>query len=84
MCWLAGHKSVATATAGYPQLERLQFFVNAVARRGGRNSSTRLNLPPLAVFAQSPCAASIAVLAVAAMVGFAIVMMSVSHDLYSF
>jgi hypothetical protein len=50
----AFHEPIATAVARNSQKELLQGFVDAQTHGGIRDLGSRLNLPPLAIFAFTP------------------------------
>src|ERR1017187_4288464 len=53
--WFPGHEPRASAIAGNTKLVRVEFVVDAQPHRRIRERRPRLGLPPLAIFAQSPC-----------------------------
>jgi hypothetical protein len=87
----AFHKSVAAAGPGDPHFELLEFFLDAVAGRSGRNSRTWLDLPPFAVFAQAPpllgmilLQSIVPILVVTVMIAVSVVIICVSHKVFSY
>jgi hypothetical protein len=51
---LAGHESIAAAIAGDTQPERLDFFFDTQSQGRVFDGRVGLNLPPFAIFAESP------------------------------
>ena len=54
MCGFPFHVAVASAVASYAELERLQFFVDAIAGRQMLGFGIGFDLPPFARDAKSP------------------------------